>query len=78
MLYVESTKSFKSRSEKKLHLLFLEFKNHLATCSWSCFVNKTFKISFHFPHKASHWTQEYEYHFSTHFIPLFESLAVQI
>ena len=31
-----------------LRLLFLEFKNHSATCSWSCFLNKMFEISFHF------------------------------
>ena len=41
----------------RLRLLFLEFKNHSATCSWSCFLNKMFKISFHFPSKTSHWTQ---------------------
>ena len=38
-------------------LAFLEFKNHLATCSWSCFLNKMFEISFHFPGKTSHYTQ---------------------
>ena len=31
-----------------LRLLFLEFKNHSATYSWSCFLNKMFEISFHF------------------------------
>ena len=36
---------------------FLDLKNHSATCSWSCFLNKMFKISFLFPGKASHWTQ---------------------
>ena len=41
----------------KLRLLFLEFKNHLATRSWSCFLNKMSKISFHSWSKASHWTQ---------------------
>ena len=41
----------------RLRLLFLEFKNHSATCSWSGFVNKMFKIFFHFPDKASHGTQ---------------------
>ena len=40
----------------RLCLLFLEFKNHSATRSWSCFLNKLFKISFHFPGKASQWT----------------------
>ena len=38
----------------RLCLLFLEFKNHLATCLWSCFLNKMFKISFHFLGKTSH------------------------
>ena len=28
---------------------FLEFKNHLATRSWSCFLNKMFEFFFHFP-----------------------------
>ena len=41
----------------RLRLLFLEFKNHLATRSWSCFLNKMFEISFHSLGKASHWTQ---------------------
>ena len=41
----------------RLCLLFLEFKNHSATRSWSCFLNKIFEISFHFLTKASHWTQ---------------------
>ena len=41
----------------RLSLLFLEFKNHSATRSWSCFLNKIFEISFHFLTKASHWTQ---------------------
>ena len=36
---------------------FLGFKNHSATRSWSCFLNKMFKISFHSPGKASHKTQ---------------------
>ena len=27
---------------------FLEFKNHSATRSWSCFLNKMFELSFHF------------------------------
>ena len=40
----------------RLRLLFLEFKNHSATRSWSCFLNKMFEISFHFPSKASHRT----------------------
>ena len=40
-----------------LRLFFQEFKNHSATCSWSGFVNKMFKISFHFQDKASHSTQ---------------------
>ena len=31
----------------RLRLLFLEFKNHLATCSWSCLLNKMFESSFH-------------------------------
>ena len=38
----------------RLRLLFLEFKNHSATRSWSCFLNKMFKIFFHFPGKAWH------------------------
>ena len=38
-------------------LLFLEFKNHSATRSWSCFLNKMCEISFHFPGKTSHYTQ---------------------
>ena len=38
----------------RLCLLFLEFKNHLATRLWSCFLNKMFEISFHFPSKTSH------------------------
>ena len=38
-------------------LLFIEFKSNSATRSWSCFVNKMFEIFFHFPVKASHWTQ---------------------
>ena len=41
----------------RLCLLFLEFKNHSATCSWSCFLNKMSKISFHSWGKVSHWTQ---------------------
>ena len=57
---------------------FLEFKNHTTTRSWSCFLNKMVEISFHSPCKASHWTQQHEYHFSTHFILLFVSLAIQI
>ena len=36
----------------RLRLLFLEFKNHSATSSWSCFLNKMFENSFHFPSKA--------------------------
>ena len=36
---------------------FLEFKNHSATRLWSCFRNKMFEISFHFPDNASHRTQ---------------------
>jgi len=36
---------------------FLEFKNHSTTRSWSCFLNKMFKISFYFLGKASQWTQ---------------------
>ena len=35
-------------------LLFLEFKNHSATSSWSCFLNKICEISFHFLGKTSH------------------------
>ena len=41
----------------RLRLLFLEFKSQTATRLWSCFLNKMFKISFHSPGKASHWTQ---------------------
>ena len=41
----------------RLHLLFLEFKSHTTTRSWSCFLNKMFEISFHSPSKASQWTQ---------------------
>ena len=41
----------------RVSLLFIEFKSNFATRSWSCFVNKMFKISFHFPDNASHWTQ---------------------
>ena len=41
----------------RLRLLFLEFKNQLATHSWSCFLNKMFEISFHFSGKTSHRTQ---------------------
>ena len=41
----------------RLRLLFLEFKNHLATRSWSCFLNKMFEISFYSQGKATHWTQ---------------------
>ena len=36
---------------------FYNLNNHSATRSWSCFPNKMFVISFHFPRKASHWTQ---------------------
>ena len=41
----------------RLHLFFLEFKNHLATRLWSCFLNKLFEISFYLLGKTSHWTQ---------------------
>ena len=37
----------------KTSFAFLEFKNHSATRWWSCFLNKMFKISFHFPCKTS-------------------------
>ena len=40
----------------RLHCFFLEFKNHSATRSWSCFLNKMFEISFYFLDKASHRT----------------------
>ena len=39
----------------RLRLLFLEFKNHSTTRSWSCFRNKIFGISLQFQGKASHW-----------------------
>ena len=41
----------------RLRLLFLEFKNHSATRSWSCFQNKMFEICLHFLGKGSHQTQ---------------------
>ena len=62
----------------RLRLVFVEFKNHSDTCSWSCFLDKMFEISFHFLHETLIRTQWNEYDFSTHFILLFQSLAVQI
>ena len=62
----------------RLRLVFVEFKNHSNTRSWSCFLIKIFKFSFYFLHETSIRTQWHEYDFSTHFILLFQSLAVQI
>ena len=47
----------------RLRLVFVEFKNHSDTRSWSCFLNKMFEISFHFLHETSIWTQRHEYDF---------------
>ena len=41
----------------RLHLLFLLFKYHSTTRSWSCFLNEIFENSYQFLGKASHQTQ---------------------
>ena len=50
-----------------LRLLFIEFKDNSTASSWSCFVNKMFKIGGLVLDTASHYTKKYEYHFFIHF-----------
>jgi hypothetical protein len=43
-----------------------------------CFLVKMFKICFEFTKDVLNWPKQHEYHFSTYFILLVESLVLQI
>ena len=54
----------------RICMVLIDFFNDSTKRSWSWFVSKIFKIYFCFRHTSSHWTTEYEYYFSIHYIPL--------